>query len=373
MTESYLEMFHFRSSVVKIKLSVLTLALLTVGLAVSLTMPLKVFAQTPPPANAPNAQENSQEVSEEAVEEPARNEENSIDALLESIGNATQEAEGVDQGELSDSDVQSRRMVPESVSSQEAIAEIPDAPPPQPPLSADDNIFFDAQDLAPRQAVQRSTEDPAPRRVDPREDQASKILIIRSARSSNSQDAQIVAAERAMKLGRYEAALEIYERLHAQNKMDQKVLMGRAIAYQKLDRNDFAVLAYEELLDSYPDNVEAQINMLGIISSKFPSVASRQLLDLREVHPQNVGIVAQIAMTKAAMKNYTEAVRYLGIAASMEPENPSHIYNMAVVADIAGSREDAISFYEQSLQVDTLNGASSIPRDAIFERLADLR
>ncbi len=47
---------------------------------------------------------------------------------------------------------------------------------------------------------------------------------------------------------------------------------------------------------------------------------------------------------------------------------------MAVVADTAGSKKEAIQFYEQALEIDTLYGkGDAIPRSQIFERLAGLR
>jgi Tfp pilus assembly protein PilF len=58
----------------------------------------------------------------------------------------------------------------------------------------------------------------------------------------------------------------------------------------------------------------------------------------------------------------------------MEPQNAGHVFNMAVIADRAGDKKQAITYYEEALEIDTLYGSGrSIPRDAVFERLAELR
>ena len=248
---------------------------------------------------------------------------------------------------------------------------IPQIPETQAQENADDGLFFDAEQNIPRSEIGRKG---APRKISPADEPGTKLIVVTKDYSSSSSKAELVAAERAMKLGRFDAALDMYEAMYAKNKRDPNILMGRAEAYQRLGQDDFAVQAYEELLELRPDNVESRVNMLGLIGQKYPAVALRQLMDLREKNSKNVGIVAQIAVAKAALGEYEDAIRYLGIAASIEPNNPSHIFNMAVVADTAGDKQQAISLYEQALETDTLYGKGDlIPRDAIFERLSSLR
>jgi len=263
---------------------------------------------------------------------------------------------------------------PQDANTQAAIeqaATIPDIPSLSPENEPEDNLFFDAEALVPQSEIGRKA---APRRVSPATEPGSKLIVVKKNHSSNSKKAELVAAQRAMKLGRYESALEMYNALYTKNKRDPNILMGRAEAFQRLGQDDFAVQAYEELLDVRPKNLEARINMLGIIGQKYPAVALRQLLDLRQDNSNNVGIVAQLAVVKANLGEYNDAIRFLGIAASMEPKNPTHIFNMAVIADSAGDRIQAIQFYEQALETDTLYGkGGAIPRESIFERLAGLR
>lgn len=237
-----------------------------------------------------------------------------------------------------------------------------------PPETQD--VFYDAEALVPEGELSRSS----PRSIDPSVEPASRMIIVRKNAEPDSQHARLVAAERALKLGRYSSALEIYNDLYSRNKRDPNILMGRAIALQKLGLTDEAVVAYERILDVLPNNVDARVSMLGIMGEQYPAVALQQLKDMREQHPSNVAVAAQMGIIEARLGNYDSAMRYMGVAAGMEPNNANHYYNLAIVADKAGLKADAVKYYELSLETDSIyGGGRSIPRDAVYTRLAQLR
>lgn len=244
-----------------------------------------------------------------------------------------------------------------------------DAPAANEPIT-DDDVFYDADSLVPEGQLARK----APRNVNPRNEPATKLIIVKKDARADSRQAQLVAASRAIKLGRYSSALEIYNELYRKNKRDPNILMGRAMALQKLGLAEEAIVAYEELLDLRPNNIEARVNMLGLIGEQFPAVALRQLKDLRERNPNDVALVAQLAITEARIGNFDSAMRYMGVATSMEPNNANHYYNLAIIADQAGARREAVKYYEEALEVDTIyGGGRSVPREVIYTRLAQIR
>jgi len=233
-----------------------------------------------------------------------------------------------------------------------------------------EEVFFDAEALVPSsEAGVRDT----PRKMDPSKEPASRLVIVKKNYGSASRQAQLIAAERAIEMGRYDSALEIFNALHEKHRDDPNILLGRAIALQKTGQSEAAIVAYEQLLKMRPDNVEARVNMLGLMGKRYPAVALTRLQDLQEQYPEDVGVIAQVAVLQAGMGRYDEALRFLGMAAGMEPENPLHIYNMAVIADRAGNAKEAIKYYEKALEVDTLYGGGAIPRGQVFERIASLR
>jgi len=260
---------------------------------------------------------------------------------------------------------------PVAANTEAAIKQVSNIPTVEDESNNEPTVFFDADQLLPKGELARNA---APRKVNPINEPGSKLIVVKKDHRGSSRSAQLVAAERAMKLGRYQSALEIYNTLYSKNRRDPNVLMGRAEAYQRLGEDELAVEAYEKLLDIRPNNVEARVNTLGIVGQKYPEVALRQLMELREKHPDNVGVIAQIAVAQANAGSFNEAINYLGMAASIEPENASHLFNMAVIADRAGDKASAIKYYEQALETDTLYGkGKSVPRQAIFDRLASIR
>jgi tetratricopeptide (TPR) repeat protein len=255
--------------------------------------------------------------------------------------------------------------------SAQADAQMPDPSQLVPPSDIDVDLYFDSNSVIPESVQSRG---PATRRINPQTEPASKFIVVEKNKSANAQQSQMIAAERAMTLGRYESALTFYDQMYAKNPKDASVILGRAIALQKLGRFEEAVSTYESLLDIEPDNADAHINMLGLISEKYPSVALQRLSDLREKYGDRVPLLGQIAITQSRTGNYNEALSTFGMIAAMEPENANHLYNMAIVSDKAGKKELAVKYYEKALEVDTIyNGGRSIPREQIFDRLVALR
>lgn len=236
---------------------------------------------------------------------------------------------------------------------------------------ADDNLFYDSEALVPSSEMSVKG---GPRRANPRLEPASKFVVVKKNYGKDSKASQLVAAERALSLGRYSAALDLYDRLYGQNKRDPNILLGRASALQHVGRTEEAVLAYQELLDIKPQNLEAQLNMLGLMAKRYPAVALERLGALYNQSPGHAGIAAQIAVVSSEMGRHEDALKYLGIAAGIEPNSAPHVFNMAVILDRYGQKDDAVKHYEQALELDNLyGGGRTIPRDAVFERLAQLR
>ncbi|PJB71338.1 MAG: hypothetical protein CO093_05445 [Alphaproteobacteria bacterium CG_4_9_14_3_um_filter_47_13] len=216
--------------------------------------------------------------------------------------------------------------------------------------------------------------DVGPRKVDPELEPASQFVIVKKSHEAFDMESMLVSANRALKLKRYDSALEMFNQLYSKNQRDQRILMGRAIAQQNSGMIESAIKSYEEIFDINPNNADAMLNMLGLLRQQYPSVALRRLLDLYRKHPGNAGVAAQIGVTQADLGNNEEAFRYLGMAASQEPQNALHMFNMAIIADRTGDTKGAIGYYERALELDAIySSGRSIPRDTIYNRLATLR
>lgn len=236
--------------------------------------------------------------------------------------------------------------------------------------SGNESSFFDADDLMPQGEMAKS----GPKKIDPVARPASRFVTVQQNAKVDSREAQIVSAERAMDLGRFDAALHLFDILYEENKRDARVVMGRAVALQKLERFDEAMGMYEVLEGLDPKNVDIKVNMLGLLGTRYPSIALRRLLQLYETNKSHVGLTAQLAIAYANTGDAQSALRYLGAASAIDPQNASHLYNMAIITDRAGHKKEAVKYYEQALELDTIyGGGRTIPREAVYERLAHIR
>jgi Flp pilus assembly protein TadD len=237
-------------------------------------------------------------------------------------------------------------------------------------VAPDDNLFFDSQSLVPEGEMATTV----PRKVNPQLEPGSKLIVVTREAGPGTPQAQLVSAQRAIALGRYDSALRIYNEMYKKDSRNGDVLLGRAVALQKLGQNDEAIRAYEQALDALPQSTEAQINMLGLVGQRYPAVALQRLNELSDDNPEDVRVLAQIAVVQARLGHYDDALGSLGVAASLDQDNALHVFNMGVVADRAGKKAQAIQYYEKALEIDTIYGGSrTIPREAVYERLAQLR
>ncbi len=188
-------------------------------------------------------------------------------------------------------------------------------------------------------------------------------------------DAKLISADRALKLQRLDAAREMYDDLYRINPHDERVLMGRAVLMQKTGDTASAVSAYEDVLAEYPDNTQAIINLAGLIRQVSPAVALEKLLDLNQQYPGKSVVLAQLGVAYADAGNYADAYKSLERAASLDPNNPQHYYNMAVVSEKAGDVPLAIRNYEKALEVDAIygDGQRAVSREKIYDRLSIIR
>ena len=148
--------------------------------------------------------------------------------------------------------------------------------------------------------------------------------------------------------------------------------MGRANAFQVLGRNVEAIEAYEEILDLDPNNTGAVVNLMSLVQAQNPQGAVQRLMTLQERYPTNAGVAAQLGLAFAQINRYEDALKYLGTAQSLAPNNALFSFNKAVIYDRMGQTSQAILMYEKALEQDAVYGGN-ISREAIYDRLAILR
>lgn len=198
-----------------------------------------------------------------------------------------------------------------------------------------------------------------------------KYLILEKVTDADNAESRLKAARRALANDDYSIALEIFHELYESNPRDARVLMGRAITFQKLGDFEAALTAYEETLKHDPKNLDALTNMLGLLRKETPEYVVTKLADLRKAYPGNAGITGQLGVAYGALGEYEKGIHYLDIAANLDADDPSYIFNKAVLLDRMGQRTKAVEFYVRSLEMTYRGqrGAQPVPVDAVRKRL----
>ena len=129
-----------------------------------------------------------------------------------------------------------------------------------------------------------------------------------------------------------------------------------------------AIKTLEDKLERQPDNLETLSQLIGVVSALPPQAALGDLLRLYQAYPRQHVLAAQLGYTYSRLNDQESALRYQQWAVTMAPNNPVYLFNVAVLQDRLGKRDEAIRNYQQVL-VRSDAGGPPVPTAAIRERL----
>ncbi len=166
---------------------------------------------------------------------------------------------------------------------------------------------------------------------------------------SQSARSNVAAGYDALTRGSYDTALGFYDNALKEEPTSVMALLGRGASLQKLGRGQEAQVPYEAVLKVDPRNREALSNLTTIVADRSPQDALARLLELEREHPNFSPVKAQIGLTFAKAGSMQQAADYLRRAVMLSPETVMYHYNLALVLDHLGRREQAIASYERVL------------------------
>lgn len=201
-----------------------------------------------------------------------------------------------------------------------------------------------------------------------------RYLIVKKDHSANDADSRLTAAREALAQGHYQAALELFDDLYRKDSHDMRIIMGRAVALQKLGQTDEAMDAYQVALKTDPHNIEALTNVLGLLKGQDAQTAIKKLLELRDLYPANADLTAQLGMVYGETGDYPKAIKYLDMADALKPGNAVVLYNKAVAYDHMGKTTEAANLYRRLLVLASDGSLDqSFPVESVRQRLATIR
>jgi tetratricopeptide (TPR) repeat protein len=174
-------------------------------------------------------------------------------------------------------------------------------------------------------------------------DQVQVREVSQSARSN------VAAGYEALVRGSYDMALAFYESALKEEPGSVLANLGRGAALQKLGRGQEAQASYDAVLKSDPDNREALTNITSILGERAPQEALTRLLELERQYAMFSPVKAQIGLTYAKMGSHAQALDYFRRAVMLSPDTIMYHYNLALVLDHLGRRDQAVASYERVL------------------------
>ncbi len=99
------------------------------------------------------------------------------------------------------------------------------------------------------------------------------------------EDSYYLEAENLLVRGRFEDAYEVYRRLFKDNPSDDRVVLGFAISANRTNKWNQALMAYEMLLERYPNDPDLLAELINI----YMLLGNREAADRNLAHAQSLG------------------------------------------------------------------------------------
>ena len=177
----------------------------------------------------------------------------------------------------------------------------------------------------------------------------------------------------ALQAGDIQEAYQQYNAALQQEPENANAQFGVAATAQRLGQHEMARKLYTKLLQNNPRNLEALNNYLVLLSEDAPLDARQELLALEQRNPDFDPIPAQIAAIDGQLGDFPSAVANMQKAVSLAPENVSYRYNLAVLLDHGGFKQEGAEAYLWLLKAYQDGQKIPLDIDTVQQRLIILR
>lgn len=182
----------------------------------------------------------------------------------------------------------------------------------------------------------------------------------------------LTTAYNAVQSGNYAMAAEYYHAILNSYPANRDALLGLATVSHRLGDIDKARELYRQILVQSPRDTDVLNNFLVLVSEEAPEKALSEMLDLEAKNPYYDVLPAQIATIYANQGNLEAAIGKMARAIQLNPEQLLYRYNLAVMLDHAGQKQQAIQAYTMVKQEVEKGGELPMDLSHIQERLTFL-
>lgn len=250
---------------------------------------------------------------------------------------------------------------------------LPMSPPASVANTAVVNAMSRTQTMAP--ATQAAVESNAQTTLAP--PAAAQTPVAKSAPPPTDARVQLVKSSVAehvrqgwhqLQAGNWPVAEQHYRQALKDHEDEPDATLGLAVALHRQKKSDDAWTAYQRALQLWPDNPVAQTGMLAILTETDAHTALSRLQEWIGARPRDAAAHAALAQLWAKQGEWSQALPLFQKAMRLEPQQGTHLFNVAVAYDQLHRYPEAVAHYRMALQ----GGFSGLPQSVIEQRLMQL-
>lgn len=230
----------------------------------------------------------------------------------------------------------------------------PQAMPPTAPISARTNAQTAPVSPAP---VQPPAANAAPPPTD------ARVQLVKSSVAEH-----VRQGWNQLQMGNWPVAEQHYRQALKEHEDEPDAALGLAVALHRQKKSDEAWTAYQRALHLWPDNPMAQTGMLAILTETDAHTALSRLQEWIGARPRDAAAHAALAQLWAKQGEWSQALPLFQKAMRLEPQQGTHLFNVAVAYDQLRRYPEAVAHYRMALQ----GGFSGLPQSVIEQRLMQL-
>ena len=185
-------------------------------------------------------------------------------------------------------------------------------------------------------------------RVLARWNQDARSIVMNAALAEDT-DTPYHRAIKDYAAGRYAEALDKYQAIVDTLPTDRTALLGLAMSYEMLERDDEAHLAYAQYLAREPSNQSVLSHVLRQSLNQPHDQARADLTELANAGVKSAEVMAALSEVSAALGDDEAALEYASNAIQSAPDVTLYYLNAGVLADRLNRAAAAVAFYEQFL------------------------
>ena len=177
-------------------------------------------------------------------------------------------------------------------------------------------------------------------------------------------------------IGQYEVSIQIFKQILKEQPSNTYAKFSLATVYQKIGQSRQAKDLYHQLLKSdYENKEEVLSNLFAILVEESPRDSIYLLTRLSVQNPDSSTILAHTALAYDKIKNYDKAISFFSKAISLDDNNISYKFNLAIIYDKAEKLEKALELYSEVAKnyFNNNNLNTAIPIEIVQKRIETIR